>query len=80
MFTPGMIQQISHARVDVLVSTLLLISYFYLTRFAESKNISTYLIFLTFFLLSVFTKVQAYIFLLLLLLGSLYFISNEKNY
>ena len=79
MFTPGMIQQISHARVDVLVSTLLLISYFYLTRFAENKNISTYSIFLTFFLLSVFTKVQAYIFLLLLLLGSLYFISNEKK-
>jgi len=79
MFTPGMIQQISHARVDVLVSTLLLISFFYLTRFIENKNISTYLIFLTFFLLSVFTKVQAYIFLSLLLLGSLHFISDEKK-
>jgi hypothetical protein len=79
MFSPGMIQQISHARVDVLVSTLLLISFFYLTRFIENKNISTYLIFLTFFLLSVFTKVQAYIFLFLLILASLHFINNKKK-
>jgi hypothetical protein len=56
MSTPGMIQQISHARVDILASTLLFISYFYLIKFSEKKTKLLYILFITFFFLSVFTK------------------------
>ena len=79
MLSPGLVQQISHARVDVLVSTLLFVSFFYLTKFVEHKNIYSYVFFLIFFLLSIFTKVQSYIFLFLLLLSSIYFVNYEKK-
>lgn len=77
MVTPGMIQQLSHARVDVLVSTLMLISFFYLIKFSENKNKLDFIFFIVFFFLSVFTKVQSYIFLFALILSSAYFINNK---
>lgn len=83
MLTPGMIQQISHARVDILASTLIFISFFYLTKFAENKNELSYFLFIIFFFLSVLAKVQSYLFLATLLISSIYFISStcklEKN-
>ena len=79
MLSPGLVQQISHARVDILVSTLLFVSFFFLTKFVEHKNIYSYVFFLIFFLLSIFTKVQSYIFLFLLILSSLYFANYEKK-
>ena len=79
MLTPGIIQQISHARVDILASTLLFISYFYLIKFSERKTKLLYILFITFFFLSVFTKVQSYLYLFTLLISSTYFIKyNDK--
>ena len=79
MLTPGMIQQISHARVDVLASTLLFISYFYLIKFSEKKTKLLFILFITFFFLSVFTKVQSYLYLFTLLISSFYFIKNQNQ-
>ena len=53
MLTPGIIQQISHARVDILASTLLFISYFYLIKFSERKTKLLYILFITFFFLKI---------------------------
>ena len=80
IFTPGMIQQISHARVDILASTLLFISYFYLVKFSEKKTNIFYILFITFFFLSVFTKVQSYVYLFALLISSAYFIKNQEKF
>ena len=79
MFTPGMVQQISHARVDILASTLLFISYFYLIKFSEKKTKLLYILFITFFFLSVFTKVQSYLYLFTLLISSIYFIKHQNK-
>ncbi len=80
MFTPGMIQQMSHARIDILASSLLFISYFYLVKFSEKKSNIFFILFIIFFFLSVLTKVQSYIFLFALLISSIYFVKNyEEN-
>ena len=52
MFTPGIIQQIAHTRIDILASTLLIISYFFLIRFSENKKIFIYMLFIIFLLIS----------------------------
>ena len=79
MLTPGMLQQISHARVDILSSTLFFISFFYLIKFSELKKKINYILFLIFFLLAILTKVQAYLFLFALIISSLYFVKLENK-
>ena len=79
MITPGMIQQISYARVDILSSTLFFISYFFLIKFTEKKNSIFFILFIIFFFLSVFTKVQSYLFLFALLISSSYFLDYKNN-
>ena len=79
MFTPGIIAQIAHARIDVLASTLLIISYFFLIRFSENRKKFIYTLFITFLFLSIYTKVQSYIFIIFLLISSLYFIKEHNG-
>jgi hypothetical protein len=79
MITPGMIQAISYARVDILSSTLFFISYFFLIKFTEKKNSIFFILFIIFFFLSVFTKVQSYLFLFALLISSSYFLDYQNN-
>ncbi|WP_440648907.1 glycosyltransferase family 39 protein, partial [Candidatus Pelagibacter sp. HIMB1521] len=79
MFSPGMVQQLSHARVDILVSTLIFISFFFLIKFSEDKKKLSFILFIIFFLLAIFTKVQSYLFLFALLISSAYFIKHETE-
>ena len=79
MFTPGIIQQIAHARIDILASTLLIISYFFLIKFSENRKIFIYTLFIIFLFLSIYTKVQSYIFIIFLLISSLYFIKEHRE-
>lgn len=80
MLSPGMTQQLSHSRVDILASTLTFLSFFYLIKFAENKNKLNYILFIIIFILSIFTKVQSYLLLFTLFLSSAYFINHKKKF